>query len=99
MTYRLLSVAESELAAAAAWYEAQASGLGGEFLDEFAATMARIDQFPEAWMRVGVRHRRCLFRKFPYAVLYSIQGSTITVAAVIDLRRDPARTDRRREES
>jgi len=99
MSYRLLSVAESELATAAAWYEANAPGLGGEFLDEFVATMARVDRFPEAWMRVGARHRRCLFRKFPYAVLYSLQGSNVTVAGVIDLRRDPARTDRRTEET
>ena len=99
MSYRILSAAESELAAAAAWYEAQAPGLGEEFLDEFVATMARVDRFPEAWMRVGARHRRCLFRKFPYAVLYSLQGSDVAIAGVIDLRQDPGRTDRRREET
>lgn len=38
MNYRLLSIAESELAAAASWYEHHAEGLGQEFLDEFEAT-------------------------------------------------------------
>ncbi len=99
MSYRLLSVAESELAEAAAWYEAQAPGLGGEFLDEFVATMARVDRFPEAWARVGVRHRRCLFRRFPYAVIYSHDGTDVTVAGVVDLRRDPVRSKRRTEAS
>ena len=71
MNYRLLSVADAGLAETARWYEAQATGLGEEFLDEFEAVMDRIMRFPEAWMKVGTRHRRCLFRRFPYAVLYS----------------------------
>lgn len=99
MSYRLLSVAESELAAAAAWYEAQSPSLGEEFLDEFLFAMARVEVFPEAWAQVGARHRRCLFRRFPYAVLYSHIGSDITVAGVVDLRRDPTRSDKRREET
>jgi hypothetical protein len=39
--------------------------------------------------RVGKRHRRCLFRRFPFAVLYSHTETEILVAGVIDLRRDP----------
>ena len=60
MNYRLLAVAEAELAEAAAWYEERASGLGQEFLDEFEAVMRRVMRFPDAWRRVGMRHRRCL---------------------------------------
>jgi hypothetical protein len=48
MSYRLLSVAETELAEAAIWYEKQAAGLGHQFLDEFEATMERVARFPEA---------------------------------------------------
>ena len=89
MTYSLLAVAEAELAEAATWYETQASGLGKEFLEEFEAVMERIIRFPDAWTRVGARHRRCLFRRFPYAVLYSRTEAEIRVAGVICLRRDP----------
>jgi hypothetical protein len=89
MTYRLLAVAETELADASFWYEGQVSGLGREFLDEFESVMDRVLVFPEAWKPVGERHRRCLFRRFPFAVLYSRSGSEIIVAGVIDLRRDP----------
>jgi hypothetical protein len=39
MKYRLLSMAEAELAEAAQWYQEQAPGLGQEFLDEFEAVM------------------------------------------------------------
>jgi toxin ParE1/3/4 len=99
MRYRLLSIADAELAEAAKWYEAQAPGLGQEFLNEFEAVMQRIMRFPDAWTRIGERHRRCLFRRFPYAVLYSQMGDEIRVAGVIDLRIDPQDTDRRRKET
>jgi len=99
VTYRLLAVAEEELAAAAIWYETQASGLGGEFLDEFEAVMERIMQSPNAWKRVGFRHRRCLLRRFPYGVLYSLSGTDIRVSGVIDLRRDPQRTEQRMKDA
>jgi len=48
MTYRLLSVAENELAETTLWYEQQSKGLGESFLDEFEAVMFRISKFPEA---------------------------------------------------
>lgn len=95
MRYRLLSVARSELAEAAKYYEAQSRGLGFEFMDEFDAVVKRIVRLPEGWKRVGTRHRRCLFRRFPYAVLYSARGSEITVSGVISLRRDPEIITRR----
>lgn len=97
MKYRLLSVAEAELAEAARWYENQTAGLGQEFLDEFEAAMNRIMCFPEAWAKIGARHRRCLFRSFPYPVLYSRTETEIRVAGVIDLRRDPQHIEERRK--
>jgi toxin ParE1/3/4 len=99
MTYRLLGVAEVELAQATIWYEKQSPGMGQEFLDEFEAVMDRIMQFPDAWKPVGDRHRRCLFRRFPYAVLYSCAGTEVRVAGVIDVRRDPKRMDQRQNET
>jgi len=95
MTYRLLSPAREELAAAALWYENQSTGLGQRFLNEFDSVMSLILRFPDAWKPVGRRHRRCRFRRFPYAVLYSNVGSEILVAGVIDFRKDPKITDLR----
>lgn len=99
MNFRLLSVAERELAEAAGWYEEQARGLGQQFLDEFEATMERVIRFPDAWTPISTRHRRCLFRRFPFAVIYSRSGSDIRVSAVADLRRDPERMERRIDET
>jgi plasmid stabilization system protein ParE len=99
VSYRLLSVAEAELVEAAKWYEKQAPGLGQQFLDEFEATMDRVTRFPEAWTRISNRHRRCRFRRFPYAVIYSRTESSIRVAAVADMRRDPERMKQRSDKT
>lgn len=61
--------------------------------------MIRIGKFPKAWNPVGSCHRRCLFRRFPYAVLYSLNGTEIIVAGVIDLRMDPQNIQQRRKET
>ena len=47
--------------------------------------------------RIGTRHRRCPFRRFPYAVLCSQSRAEIRVAGVMDLRRDPQHIERRRK--
>jgi hypothetical protein len=99
MKYRLLSIAEEDLAVAAAFYERQATGLGGEFLDEFEAALTRVCRFPEAWHPISRRHRRCLLRRFPFAVLYTITANGIIVSGVMDLRMDPARQQDRMKET
>jgi len=91
MNYRLLSVAEEDLADAARYYERQSKGLGTEFLDEFEAAIRRVCQFPDGWRAISERHRRCPFRRFPFAVLYTMEDRTVVVSGVMDLRIDPGR--------
>lgn len=99
MNVRMLSIAEKELADACEHYDSQSKGLGSDFITEFEAVVARIVQFPKAWRIVGVRHRRCLFRRFPFGVLYSIRGEEVVIVGIMDLRRDPVRQIDRTEES
>jgi plasmid stabilization system protein ParE len=89
MNYRLLSPARQDLAEAAAYYEDAIPGLGLEFLDEIERTISRILQQPEAWARLSERHRRCLTRRFPYGVIYSLENGEVVIAAVMNLRRHP----------
>lgn len=70
-------------------------GLGLDFLAEFEAAINRILQFPNAWRQVSARHRRCLFRRFPFAILYSQEPGGIIVSGVMDLRMDPLRQKQR----
>lgn len=99
MNYRLLSLAEEDLEQAARYYESCAEGLGFEFLDEFEHVMARVRQFPEGWRQISLRHRRCLFRRFPFAALYTVEADSIVVSGVMDLRMAPTRQKQRIEET
>ncbi len=89
MTYRFLSPAQRDLAEAVDYYERAATGLGLEFLDEVERTINRVLLHPEAWTRVAEHHRRCRLRRFPYALIYTIENDVVIVAAVMNLRRHP----------
>jgi plasmid stabilization system protein ParE len=89
MTYGFLSPAQRDLAKALEYYESASPGLGLEFLDEIERTVSRILLNPEAWTRVGEQHRRCRTRRFPYGLLYTVEGDAILITAVMDLRRNP----------
>jgi len=97
MKYRIISLASEDLAGAVKYYEAQSKGLGADFLDEFEASLERICHCPDAWKAVSHNHRRHLFRRFPYAVLYYNAGNEIIVSGVMNLRMDPEKQRQRIE--
>jgi len=81
--------AEQELEVAALWYEERQPGLGEVFLDEFEATLRRIQVAPERWRRVRGENRKLNFRRFPFAIVYSVHGQELTIKAVLHLHRRP----------
>lgn len=89
MRYRLLDPALAELQAALEFYERESPGLGARFLDEFEFTIERILQYPQAWAQVSENHRRCRTRRFPYGVVYFVDGDVVVVSAVMHLHRHP----------
>jgi toxin ParE2 len=86
---RLLQIAQIELDEAIVYYESQLPGLGVEFLDEFLSCTARIRLFPEAWHLFNKGTRRCLLRRFPYGIIYSISTTEILIFAIAHLHRKP----------
>ncbi|MEK7270479.1 MAG: type II toxin-antitoxin system RelE/ParE family toxin [Planctomycetota bacterium] len=89
MTFRFLSPAQADIASAADYYEKAVPGLGLDFLDEIERTIQRILLQPEAWAQISPNHRRCRMHRFPYGLLYSIEGDSVVISAVMDLRRHP----------
>ncbi len=85
----LADAAEAELADAAAYYRAQSAALGDDFLTEFLAAVTRIEEFPEAWQLMGESVRRCRLHRFPYGLIYRVQGDVAVIAAVAHLHREP----------
>jgi plasmid stabilization system protein ParE len=88
---RFLPEVSDDAAAASAWYEEQASGLGKEFLRVFYACCERIHRNPELQPQVHGRFRRSLLRRFPFAVYYLIEKEQVVVYGVFHCARDPRR--------
>jgi plasmid stabilization system protein ParE len=89
MNIRLLEPAQAELDEAITWYAAQAPGLGDAFLIETLKTIKLIEQFPEAWHPLTPQSRRCRLKRFPYSVVYTLDGDEILVLAVAHQHRKP----------
>jgi plasmid stabilization system protein ParE len=85
----LAEAARQELADAVAFYDAHGHDLGNSFLDEFAAAVARIEEYPEAWPTLSPNTRRCRLRRFPYGLIYRADGEVIFIVAVAHLHREP----------
>ncbi|TCO89290.1 ParE-like toxin of type II ParDE toxin-antitoxin system [Chthoniobacter flavus] len=99
MSFRVLlrPAAEVDIAQAAAWYDEQQPGLGGEFLEEIARIIEGLPANPFLTAR---RHRtrniRWLFpARFPYRVVYEITNDVILIISVIHAARDDRQWRRR----
>ena len=86
---RFLTLAQQEVDDTVAWYNEQVDGLGQEFLDELNRGVRRVAAFPTACPEIGSGLRRCLLARFPYGLVYSLEGDTIVVVAVAHLHREP----------
>lgn len=74
---RLRPEAEQDLAASAAWYEKQRSGLGQEFLDAAVATFSAIADIPNGFAVIHRSVRRALLHRFPFAVFCFNAATTV----------------------
>jgi plasmid stabilization system protein ParE len=82
--------ARSDLDDAVAWYEGQKAGLGLRLLDEAAGVLERVQRAPLQFPIVHKVVRRALLRRFPYAIFFVVESTSISVLAITHLRRDPA---------
>ena len=89
MRVRLDLAAKKEIRQAALFYEDCRDGLGQEFLDAIESALEQIQQHPTIWRVLKGRFRRYLLQRFPYGVIYALEGEVIYVAAVMHLKRKP----------
>jgi plasmid stabilization system protein ParE len=74
--------ARAELHEAFAWCEEKQAGLGYQFLYAADAGIDRIRRHPGMFPSIGGSVRKALLRRFPYAVLFEVEDTRITVIAV-----------------
>lgn len=91
-SYRLLvrSCAERDIAAAIAGCEAIAKGLGAMLLMRTDAAIAAITRAPEGFRKSHGEYRHLVLRRFPFGVFYVLEGRSISIVAVLNLRQDPS---------
>ena len=81
--------AVAELEDAYQFYESRLAGLGGDFKSEARHALALVMEYPNAWHPVGDGLRQCRLRRFPYALIYGLDGDRVIVVAVANLRKRP----------
>ena len=89
MTIVVNPEAEAEIEQAADFYHGRQQGLDEQFLAEIAAAFDRIVRFPDAAPAVGRGARRLVLARFPYVIVYRVQGDEIRVYAVAHQKRRP----------
>lgn len=81
--------AAAELCGARTWYDGQSQGLGDEFIAEIARSFQRLTEFPYSGQEIDDGIRQASLRRFPYSIIYGVEGDFIVIYAVAHQHRDP----------
>lgn len=89
MTIKILDEAQEDLIQGFRFYEGQEPGLGAYFLDCLFSDIDSLLVYAGVHA-VTYAYHRCLSRRFPFAIYYSLEGKLVRVHAVLDCRRNPS---------
>jgi toxin ParE1/3/4 len=89
MIVRYTDRAKEDLESSFAWYEAQRRGLGFDFLDCIESSIMKILISPESYNIIYSNFRRCIIRRFPFSVFFTIENDEIIIHSVFYNRRNP----------
>jgi plasmid stabilization system protein ParE len=96
MKYVFHPEALTEYAEAVKYYAQQRTELAQSFIDAVEEAIYRIRESPDRWSVLDEDIRRCLTRKFPYGILYTIEPDYILILAVMHCSRNPGYWKNRR---
>ena len=82
--------AEMELAAAVGIGETRAAGLGLDLLNEVERVVSLLCDMPDIGERLDHRRRRFPLNRFPYGVIYRVEGDTLRILALAHRRQRPS---------
>ncbi len=78
-----------EVSESANYYEDEVEGLGQAFLRMVRDAVEDIKRDPLIFRIVEQDYRRHLLNRFPFAVIYRLEGDTIFILAVMHMKRKP----------
>ena len=75
------------------WYEEQRKGLGDELLKELEKSYQKISNNPEHYSFIDERKelRDFLIHRFPYLIVYRINGNVVEIIAVHHGKKHPSK--------
>jgi hypothetical protein len=88
-TVILLDEAVEDLEAGRAFYDSREQQVGSYFIDCLLADLEAL-RFHAGIHRVHCGLHRMLSRRFPFAIYYEVAYGIARVAAILDMRRNPA---------
>jgi plasmid stabilization system protein ParE len=89
MKYVFHPAALTEYGEAVEFYAERGVTLAQAFINAVEDAIFRIVESPTRWVVVDEDIRRCLTRKFPYGILYTIEEDYILIVAVMHCSREP----------
>lgn len=98
MKIEILDEAQEDLIQGFHFYESREPGLGSYFIDCLFSDVDSLLVYAGIHQVVFAYHR-CLSKRFPFAIYYSVQNELVQVHAVLDCRRNPSWIRRRLKES
>jgi toxin ParE1/3/4 len=89
MKYVFHPAALIEYSEAVQYYAQNRTALAQAFIDAVENTIYRIRESPTTWQIIDEDVRRCMTRKFPYGVLYTVEEDEILILAIMHCSREP----------
>lgn len=89
MTIEILDEAQEDLTQGFHFYEDREPGLGSYFIDCLFSDIDSLLIYAGIHQVVFTYHR-CLSKRFPFAIYYSLDKQLVRVHAVLDCRRNPS---------
>ncbi len=89
MRYVFHPEALTEYAEAVQYYREQRVEVAQAFIDAIEDAVYRIRESPTRYIVINEDVRRCMTRKFPYGILYTIEADYILILAVMHCSRKP----------
>jgi len=81
--------ASEETVAAYSWYQERSPAAAQAFLAELDIAIEKVAVSPLARPKYVAGTRRCLFRRFPFSLIYRLSDDLIEIVAVAHARRRP----------
>jgi len=91
----LLLAAERDLQEAYSWVGEQRQGREQFFLPDVELWLEHLKRFPLVGRVYRGRYRRLLISRYPFGIFYVVESDRIVVHAILDLRQDPEKIQKR----